>query len=264
MKMSSEAVTVQGADAGDIAGMVRSGGVLAADNVSELRHTRDRMYTGDDRHYMSCGRNALFNIALGLVSANARAPSEILDFACGFGRVARHLRAAFPDARITFTDAMESASAFCAQTFSGESLPIRKDFVGYSPARKFDLIWVGSLFTHLPERKSAELIGLLLQNLSAGGVIVFTSHGRFVQERRSSGKWPYNIDANQYDRMIQDKENSGYGFVGYSDGGDYGISLVSQGWWEQTINSFAKSEVILLRERGWDRHQDVIAIKKLG
>lgn len=264
MKMNSETVAVPGADAGDIAGMVRSGGVLAADNVSKLRHTQDGMYKGDDHHYMSCGRSALFNIALGLVSANAGTPLEILDFACGFGRVARHLRAGFPDARITFTDAMESATAFCAETFGGESLPIRKDFAGYSPARKFDLIWVGSLFTHLPEGKSAELIGLLLQNLSGGGVIVFTSHGRFVQERRNSGKWPYNIDAGQYDRMIQDKENSGYGFVGYGDSEAYGISLVSLGWWERTINSVAKSEVVLLRERGWDRHQDVIAIKKLA
>lgn len=231
--------------------------------VSDELHPRDGMLAGDMAHYLRCGRDALFNIALGQASAGAAEPSRILDFACGFGRVARQLRAAFPSAEITFTDAMPDASAFCAKAFSGRDKPIRKDFEGYNPGGSFDLIWIGSLFTHLPSVKSAELINLLFGLVSPGGVIVFTSHGRHVRDRRSKGKWPYAINASQYDAMIQEASATGYGFVGYEGNSEYGISLASLGWWECALGAINSSEIVLVRERGWDRHQDVIAIKRL-
>lgn len=239
--------------------LIASRGLLESP-VSETLHDRDGMYKGNISRYLSCGQDALFNIALARASAGAGDPARILDFACGFGRVARHIRAAFPDAEITFTDVMKDASAFCAETFAGRDKPISKDFSGYDPERKFDLTWVGSLFTHLPEEKSAKLINLLLGLTKPGGVIVFTSHGRYIRERRHAGTWPYAIDAEQYDAMISQADTAGYGFVNYKKSADYGISLASLGWWERTISS--QAEIVLLRERGWDRHQDVIAIKR--
>lgn len=232
--------------------------------VSEQTHPRDGMFKGNMAHYLSCGRDALFNIALARTSANVGAPTNILDFACGFGRVARHLRSAFPDAAFTFTDVMPDASAFCAATFSGADKPINKDFSAYAPGREFDLIWVGSLFTHLTEAKSKALIGLLLELTARNGVIVFTSHGRYVRERRKNETWPYAIDAAQYDAMIDQCHSTGYGFTGYNGSADYGISLASLGWWERLLGNIGHAEIVMLRERGWDRHQDVIAVKRSG
>lgn len=231
--------------------------------ISEELHPGDGMHKGNMQRYLFCGKDALFNIVLAQKSAGVSAPKQILDFACGFGRVARHLRGTFPDAEITFTDAMPDASAFCAATFSGRDCPVRKDFSGYAPERLFDLIWVGSLFTHLPAAKSAVLYDLLFQVMAPEGVLVFTSHGRHVRDRRVRGKWPYAIDASQYDAMIEEANSTGYGFVGYKGSAEYGISLASLAWWERTINDSA-SEVVILRERGWDRHQDVIAVKRVA
>src|SRR5688572_13090072 len=74
--------------------------------VSDAMHPRDGMLRDNLTHYLSCGRDALLNIALAQASARVGVPARILDFACGFGRVARHLRAAYPNAEITFSDAM--------------------------------------------------------------------------------------------------------------------------------------------------------------
>lgn len=235
--------------------------------VSRERHSGDGMFVGDVSHYLSCGQDALFNIALALMSANTGNPRRILDFACGFGRVARYLRAGFPDAEITFTDVMTEASAFCAATFDGRDQPICKDFAGYDPGRWFDLIVVGSLFTHLPADKSMRLLELLLGVTEPGGLIVLTSHGRYITERRASGKWPYGIDAEQYDAMITAAQQSGYGFVNYKGHADYGISLITFDWWMRAIarqGTTDKIELLSLRERGWARHQDVLAIRKTG
>lgn len=231
--------------------------------VSDALHPGDGMHKGNMQRYLSCGHDALCNIVLAQKSAGVSSPKQILDFACGFGRVARHLRVAFPNAEITFTDAMPDASAFCAKTFSGRDRPVQKDFSGYDPERRFDLIWVGSLFTHLPAAKSAVLYDLLFQLMSPGGLLVFTSHGRHVRDRRAKGEWPYAIDESQYDAMIEEADSTGYGFVGYKGSAEYGISLASLAWWERTINGTA-SEMVMLRERGWDRHQDVIAVKRVA
>lgn len=231
--------------------------------ISTEIHPGDGMFKGNMQHYLSCGRDALFNILLAQASAKIKDPAKVLDFACGFGRVARHIRAAYPNAEITFTDAMPAASAFCATTFAGRNEPINKDFSGYDPGTSFNLIWVGSLFTHLPESKSVALLELLLRLTAPGGIIVLTSHGRYVRHRRSNDTWPYAIDAAQYDLMIRDADSSGYGFVGYNGSENYGISLASLGWWERTIDTIGNSEIVMLRERGWDRHQDTIALRRL-
>lgn len=232
--------------------------------VNEERHPGDGMFSGDTTQYLSCGKDALFNIALAQVSAGVGSPRRVLDFACGFGRVARYLRAGFPDAEITFSDVMPVASAFCSTTFAGRDEPINKNLVAYEPGRRFDLIWVGSLFTHLPEAKSSRLLELLLGVLEPQGLLVCTSHGRYIKERRNVGKWPYAIDGEQYDALIAQTDATGYGFVPYESQTDYGISLASLGWWERTLSSRTETrqaEIIMVRERGWVRHQDVIAIR---
>lgn len=235
---------------------------LTGEQVNEKLHDGDGMFKGNMLRYLSCGKDALFNVAMASVAAGSGEPSRILDFACGFGRVGRHLRAAFPSAEITFTDVMPNASAFCAATFDGRDEPIKKDFSGYEPQRKFDLIWVGSLFTHLPEANSDRLINLLFDITAPGGIIVFTSHGRYIRDRRKKETWPYAIDSIQYDAMINQEEAMGYGFAGYRGSVDYGISLVSLAWWERRLRLIENSEIVMLRERGWDRHQDVIAIRR--
>jgi SAM-dependent methyltransferase len=106
-------------------------------------------------HYFRVGLSALKNIerALSSIGQTPNTPARILDCPCGHGRVLRYLRAAFPLAEIIACDLLRDGVDFCTAQFG--ALPVYFDPV---PARipvarsAFDLIWVGSLLTHLGGR----------------------------------------------------------------------------------------------------------------
>ena len=57
---------------------------------------------------------------------------SILDFGCGFGRVLRMLKAAYPEARLTAADVKREGVDFCARRHLGVSIA--------SPAWVFDQV----------------------------------------------------------------------------------------------------------------------------
>src|SRR5262249_50815373 len=74
--------------------------------------------TGKD-WYFSVGVSALRCILHGLAISRVPQVSSILDLPCGHGRVARHLRAAFPGVPIAFSDLNRSGVDFCSSLFDG-------------------------------------------------------------------------------------------------------------------------------------------------
>jgi len=66
--------------------------------------------------------------------------------------VTRHLRAFFPDADLFVSDLDKRGECFAAETFAARPIEAAPDFAT-SLARSFDLIFCGSLPTHLPERR---------------------------------------------------------------------------------------------------------------
>src|SRR5215470_6242471 len=111
----------------------------------------ERMAPGDKGHYFRVGLSALESIRVSLQAAGKSAADvrHILDLPCGHGRVLRYLKAGFPAAEITACDLMRDGVDFCASTFGAVPVYSHDD-----PAKiplghnVFDLIWVGSLFTH--------------------------------------------------------------------------------------------------------------------
>ncbi|MEF9426794.1 MAG: class I SAM-dependent methyltransferase, partial [Candidatus Mariimomonas ferrooxydans] len=83
---------------------------------------------------------------------------SILDFPCGYGRVLRFLRARFADADITISEINPVALDFCKREFSVKSVILDKDFSKLSLTCKLDLIWCGSLITHLDEKAATDLL----------------------------------------------------------------------------------------------------------
>src|SRR5579862_6365034 len=118
----------------------------------------DQMYSADwERHYFYVGASALLAL-LNAVNIGCSYPGgdrsveHILDFGCGHGRVARYLRAAFPSADLYVTDYGASGVNWCVDNFNC------KDVGNDLPRQYFDLIWLGSVFTHLPENVADALI----------------------------------------------------------------------------------------------------------
>ena len=107
------------------------------------------MYEGHAAGYFSSGYSALFCIRQAVERAGKTSVNSILDFGCGHGRVLRSLAAQFPDATLTALDVNRRGVNFCAKKFGAKPIYSNIDFSNLIFREKFDLICIGSLFTHL-------------------------------------------------------------------------------------------------------------------
>jgi len=75
----------------------------------------DDMYQGNDDHYFGVAESALqcIDAALQHAKRDRKKIKKILDLPCGYGRVLRILRAAFPRARIVACDILKEGVDFC-------------------------------------------------------------------------------------------------------------------------------------------------------
>ena len=217
----------------------------------------DTMHDGDEEHYLRVGLSALNAIEAALLGAAT--PRTILDLPCGFGRVTRVLRARYPDAAITVSDLDRPGVDFAAATFGAKGVYSKPDFRDLRFEGPFDLIWVGSLLTHLPEHQTRRFLDFAARHMGPESRLVVTSHGEYVATRLRS--WTYGLGEPAARGLIAQCLSDGYGYRGYDGSPDYGISLAARGWYE-TLLAGSGLRLQSYHERGWDRHQDVLVIRR--
>jgi SAM-dependent methyltransferase len=243
---------------------------IKAIQVSTAISPHDRMYhPGGEQHYYYVGRSDLLtlsnvlNIRKSYPGGNAPV-RDIFDFGCGHGRVTRWLRAAFPQARLHVTDLDKTGTAFCAEHFSCA------DTQGEIPENSFDLIWLGSVFTHLPAPLVENLLDRLCAALRANGVLVFTSQGRFSAARMQDFDWEndkrqwmhYGLSRQDFATLMTLYRETGYGYVDYPNRADYGVSVVRPEWYSRHVLRSNHLTQILFQEKGSDNHQDISAFMR--
>jgi SAM-dependent methyltransferase len=236
--------------------------------VTKIIHPKDTMFGhGFEWHYFNVGRSALTAVATVLCArlnyhGGSSEIQTILDFGSGYGRVARYLRAAFPKARIVVDDFDKEGPAFCATEFGCE---IVDDCL---TPDTYDLVWLGSVFTHLPESAVADLLVKLKRTMRVNGVLVFTSQGRYSalqieqylkkKSEEQPKRPPYNLSSDTLLDLITGYYKGGFGFVSYPGQNGYGIAITSPGWFQRQI---CAEDILQIawQEKGWDAHQDVNA-----
>ena len=109
--------------------------------------------------------------------------ASALDLPSGHGRVLRWIKAEFPDARLGAGDIDHDGVEFCAATFGATPVYGREDPADVEIDAPYELIWCGSLFTHLPPERWEGFLALFERALVPGGLLVFTTHGRRIAER---------------------------------------------------------------------------------
>lgn len=228
--------------------------------IDRTIHPKDAMSSADEGRYLRLGAEALGLICTALSLAHAPPPLRVLDFASGFGRVARHLRVAFPDAELVCADVWAEAVAF-TRRFADRAVRVRPDGEDW-PALggEYGLIWCGSLLTHLPEPGARAVIDLFDRALAPGGVAVFTTHGRFVRHRLASGQAGYGVEDPA--PILAGFDRTEHAFAPYPGQEAYGASatpLPAVLAWIQQRDGLT---VRMVCERGWDDHQDVVAFQK--
>jgi SAM-dependent methyltransferase len=106
------------------------------------------------------------------------APRRVLDFGCGIGNSAPHLRAAFPEAAITAVDVSEKSLAVARARF-----PEVAEFVAYdpraappAPPEGYDLIFSACVFHHIDAAEHVGIFRLLRERLISGGAMAIFEH----------------------------------------------------------------------------------------
>lgn len=225
--------------------------------VSSRIYYNDGMYHGDGLHYFKVGLSAIKCISEALESAGLKTVRSILDLPCGSGRVLRFLAQRFPEAEITACELETGPVEFCVRTFGARPAYSSLNLDEVAFGRKFDLIWCGSLITHLNEAGITALLRLFQRHLETGGLLIFTAHGDFVRRRFPTRDFDYGLAAEQIDGIGKDYPTTGYGFADYPGEKDYGVSLTSPEWIRARVRELGGFREIFFRERGWDNHQDV-------
>lgn len=215
---------------------------------------------GDERahkSYLEGGKSDAAKIASTIRRFRTEPNPKILEFASGYGRVTRHLQNLLPGASLYASDIHPQACEFVTAnihvpTFLSSAQPEDLDIGG-----GYDFIFVISLFSHLPDHSFDRWIKALVNILSPGGHLLFTTHGD-ISKRNYKG-----VDLSRYE------SGNGWIYIRQSDqpdiaDDDYGTMLAEPNY---ITRSIATCENALLRSftsAAWFGHQDEWVVERNG
>jgi SAM-dependent methyltransferase len=137
--------------------------------------------------FLRFGQRAIADMeaALGGVGTSLDAVRDLLDFGCGCGRVARPLTHRWPGLRVTGCDVDERAIDWCRQHVRAATFVV----TGPLPPlpfeeHAFDVVWCGSVFTHLDEPRQDRWLQEMRRILRPGGLLLASVHGPDAWKRR--------------------------------------------------------------------------------
>lgn len=218
--------------------------------------------------YWFVGQSGLQIVKLAMLAAERDGFERILDFGCGYGRVLRFLKAAYPDALLTACDIVPNAVDFCASTFGAIPVYSHEQPEQIPLKGTFDLIWCGSVLTHLDAALLARVLRLLASHLSTKGVLVCSLHGRSWVQGLRRGWYAEFVTPEQCHKLLSGYERVGFEYVEYefryADLSSYGLSVASPPWVLAQAGKLPGLRILTYTERGWANSHDVLACVASG
>ena len=205
------------------------------------------------RDYLADGWRTLAELMLLLEAVDQpllKTP-RVLEFASGHGRFTRHLAKAVGADRVTVSDVVPSAVEFAqgtfgVQGFASASVPEQVRWAG-----QFELVFVLSLFSHLPRSTWGRWLAQLWGAVAPGGLLVFSTHG---------------AKAAAFDSVTLDEE--GFFFAPSSeshaiDAQEYGTSFTSEAFVRARIAEHCGAQALVYSApvHFWN-HQDAWVLRK--
>jgi SAM-dependent methyltransferase len=241
------------------------------DEVDTAISPADTMWISGPDRYFRVGLDAVRCIESVYASTGIVFPNRILDMPSGAGRVLRFLALRFPNAELTACDLIEDQINFCAKRFGAEPVLSSPDFNSLDLPGPFDLIWSGSLVTHLNGESTEAYLRLCRRNLSPDGVLVLTTHGEEVAHRIANDPRFYGLDDTQSAAVVSHHQREELGFVEYttphgpqmvghsSESAPFGVSLMSRKW-VKSAAARAGMDEIYFAGHDWNAHHDVFGL----
>ena len=173
--------------------------------------------------------------------------SAWLDFAAGYGRSTRFLAEDLGPDRVWIGEIQADAVDFQEATFGVHGLRSAADPDELRCDRRFDVVFVASLFSHLPERTFARWLGRLYDLLSDDGVLIFSVHDGSI--RTADVEMP----------------EAGIAFVAASevaelDTADYGVTFVTEPFVRRAVLAATGRDEVWRLPRALCFEQDVYVV----
>ncbi|WP_438480173.1 class I SAM-dependent methyltransferase [Oleiharenicola lentus] len=236
-------------------------------HVNRAIAARDGMVAPEaPEQYFDLGKRALELIKFSAELCDKPHYPDILDLPCGHGRVLRWLRAYYDYANITACDLDRDGVDFCATQFRATPFYSDVDLRRLPFESKFDLIWVGSLLTHLREDRWLTALDCLINWVRECGVIIFTTQGRTASSLLARGQKNVaeNIDKSA---LLADYARHGFAYQRYFEStpeADYGFALSSPEWVLRQLQRYPNTFIRAYLEDCWGIQDVVILYKKAG
>lgn len=137
------------------------------------------------RDYLSDGWRTLIELNQALEAAGQRLSDRrsVLEFAAGHGRFTRHLVRHLPANALTVSDVVPGSVDFLRTQFGVKGFYSEFEPERVTHAERHDLVFVLSLFSHLPEQTWGRWLRRLWAMVDRGGCLVITTHGLKCAER---------------------------------------------------------------------------------
>ncbi len=243
-------------------------------NVIETIAAEDWIHTRGSETYYTTGRTTIRRVRLAMLQTRKTEVRRILDFGSGYGRILRQFKASFPEARLAACDILREAVDFCAETFGAEPIYAADDPGETAIEGRFDLVWLGSLFTHLDASRWRSLLDLLERILERDGLLLFTTQGRFIRDQIAERTWQdaygrpiwvnWGVSEEQLDEVVSGYDGGGFGYLEWGAlDRQYGTSIATPSWVLEQLQSRPGFEILGYWERGW-KPQDLVVCLGTG
>lgn len=205
------------------------------------------------RDYLADGWRTLSELMLLLEAVNRPLlkTGRFLEFASGHGRFTRHLVKALGPEKVTVSDVVQDAVDFSKTTFGVQGFASTSQPEDLVWPQHYDVVFVLSLFSHLPRSSWSRWLKRLYEAVAPGGVLVFTTHG---------------ARATAFDNVTLDAE--GFFFAPSSESSaidrfEYGTTFTSQAFVQARIEEMLGAERLVHMEpvQFWN-HQDAYVLAK--
>lgn len=231
------------------------------DNLIIDINENDEMFEkGKERHYYSVGFSCLdiLRKVLNFLDVEKLSVRKILNFPSGYGREMRFMKSYFTESEIVASEIEQKKLDFIKEKFNTDTFLSNKEFRNLPTDVKYDLIWSGSLFTHLSARKFRKLLRYFIGILNSNGILIFTTHGRYSYSIVNTyGLWTFQQLYLKLKYLV-----FGFGYTSYLRSFGYGVSLSKPSWVTKQIEKYNDVTLVGIQERKWDNHQDIVVIQK--
>lgn len=202
------------------------------------------------REYLSDGWRTLSELMVLLEAVNQPLlqTGSVMEFAAGFGRFTRHLVKALPG-RVACTEVMPGSVNFLREQFGVESFESSHNPAQINLPGQYELVFVLSMFTHLPTPMWTPWLLTLKRLVKPGGLLIFSVHNENVATEAGV---IFDADGTHF---IADSESSSL------DVNTYGTTYTTRKFVEDNVRNVLGSEPLLYQPYTFWSGQDAVLIR---